>query len=130
MLREDEELVRRTRYMPDGIPDTLYMIEEKPAPSSYGLSSLDVLTASIPSMIIQYIFEFVTVVIIFMCLAPDTSTMNAMVKRDQKLRSAPGCQRAISLPLSSRQEINHQIRLRVVREFNLPDPVAYLLEVF
>lgn len=56
--------------------------------------------------------------------------MNAMVKRDQKLRSAPGCQRAISLPLSSRQEINHQIRLRVVREFNLPDPVAYLLEVF
>jgi len=55
--------------------------------------------------------------------------MNAMVKRDQKLRSAPGCQRAISLPLSSRQEINYQIRLRVVREFNLPDPVAYLLEV-
>lgn len=50
MLREDEELVRRTRYMPDGIPDTLYMIEEKPTPSSYGLSSLDVLTASIPSM--------------------------------------------------------------------------------
>lgn len=35
--------------MPDGIPDTLYMIEEKPTPSSYGLSSLDVLTASIPS---------------------------------------------------------------------------------
>jgi len=62
-------------------------------------------------------------------LAPDVSTMNAMVKRDQKLRSAPGCQRAISLPLSNRQEINHQIRLRVVREFNLPDPVAYLLEV-
>ncbi|XP_025201394.1 BTB/POZ domain-containing protein 7 [Melanaphis sacchari] len=108
MLREDEELVRRTRYMPDGIPDTLYMIEEKPTSLSYGLSSLDVLTASIPT--------------------PDVSTMNAMVKRDQKLRSAPGCQRAISLPLSSRQEINHQIRLRVVREFNLPDPVAYLLE--
>lgn len=50
MLREDEELVRRTRYMPDGIPDTLYMVEEKPTPSSYGLSSLDVLTASIPSI--------------------------------------------------------------------------------
>lgn len=64
-----------------------------------------------------------------MFIAPDALTMNAMVKRDQKLRSAPGCQRAISLPLSSRQEINHQIRLRVVREFNLPDPVAYLLEV-
>lgn len=65
----------------------------------------------------------------YMYVAPDTLTMNAMVKRDQKLRSAPGCQRAISLPLSSRQEINYQIRLRVVREFNLPDPVAYLLEV-
>lgn len=59
MLREDEELVRRTRYMPDGIPDTLYMIEEKPTSSSYGLSSLDVLTASIPSMKINnYLFFF------------------------------------------------------------------------
>jgi hypothetical protein len=57
MLREDEELVRRTRYMPDGIPDTLYMIEEKPTPLSYGLSSLDVLTASIPSIIIIYYFH-------------------------------------------------------------------------
>jgi len=57
MLREDEELVRRTRYMPDGIPDTLYMIEEKFTPLSYGLSSLDVLTASIPSIIIIYHFK-------------------------------------------------------------------------
>lgn len=58
MLREDEELVRRTRYMPDGIPDTLYMIEDKPTPISYGLSSLDVLTASIPSMkIIVFFFN-------------------------------------------------------------------------
>lgn len=130
MLREDEELVRRTRYMPDGIPDTLYMIDEKPTPSSYGLSSLDVLTASIPSIYTKHNSKFIRVVNLCLCLAPDASTMNAMVKRDQKLRSAPGCQRAISLPLSSRQEINHQIRLRVVREFNLPDPVAYLLEVF
>jgi len=60
MLREDEELVRRTRYMPDGIPDTLYMIEEKPTPSSYGLSSLDVLTASIPSIIIIYYFKLLS----------------------------------------------------------------------
>lgn len=61
MLREDEELVRRTRYMPDGIPDTLYMIEEKPTSSSFGLSSLDVLTASIPSMKMKkkiYIYMF------------------------------------------------------------------------
>lgn len=52
-----------------------------------------------------------------------------MLKREQKLRQSPSCQRAISLPLSSRHEINRQVRLRVVREFNLPDTVADLLEV-
>lgn len=55
--------------------------------------------------------------------------MSAMLKREQKLRQSPSCQRAVSLPLSSRHEINRQVRLRVVREFNLPDPVADLLEV-
>ena len=55
--------------------------------------------------------------------------MSAMLKREQKLRQSPSCQRAISLPLSSRHEINRQVRLRVVREFNLPDAVADLLEV-
>lgn len=52
-----------------------------------------------------------------------------MLKREQKLRQSPSSQRAISLPLSSRHEINRQLRLRVVREFNLPDAVADLLEV-
>lgn len=51
-----------------------------------------------------------------------------MSKREQKLRNAASCQRALALPLSSRQEISRQIRLRVVREFNLPDGVAELLE--
>lgn len=60
---------------------------------------------------------------------PDSKTMSAMLKREQKLRQSPSCQRAVSLPLSSRHEINRQVRLRVVREFNLPDPVADLLEV-
>lgn len=60
---------------------------------------------------------------------PDSVTMSAMLKREQKLRQSPSCQRAIALPLSSRHEINRQIRLRVVREFNLPDAVADLLEV-
>lgn len=55
--------------------------------------------------------------------------MSAMLKREQKLRQSPSCQRAVSLPLSSRHEINKQVRLRVVREFNLPDAVADLLEV-
>lgn len=54
--------------------------------------------------------------------------MVAMSKREQKLRNATCCQRALALPLSSRQEISRQIRLRVVREFNLPDGVADVLE--
>lgn len=55
--------------------------------------------------------------------------MAAMLKREQKLRQSPSCLRAIDLPLSSRSEINRQVRLRVVREFNLPDAVADILEV-
>lgn len=93
--------MRRNRQIQD-IPDTLYMV------SRLGTTGVDVLSASLP--------------------APEPSTMAAMAKREQKLRAAPSSQRAILLPLSSRQEINRQIRLRVVREFNLPDGVADLLE--
>lgn len=60
---------------------------------------------------------------------PDPATMSAMLKRELKLRQNVSVQRAVSLPLSSRHEINRQVRLRVVREFNLPDAVADLLEV-
>ncbi|BES93865.1 BTB POZ domain-containing protein [Nesidiocoris tenuis] len=95
--------LRRARYIPD-IPDTLYMVEEKPRSAP----GIDIIAQAIP--------------------VPDTNTMSAMLKREQKLRSAPSCQRAIALPLSSRHEINRQLRLRVVREFNLPDAVAHLLE--
>lgn len=55
--------------------------------------------------------------------------MSAMLKREHKLRQSVSVQRAVSLPLSSRHEVNRQVRLRVVREFNLPDAVADLLEV-
>lgn len=104
---QEVELVRlrRARYIPD-IPDTLYMVDEKPR--AMGAVGVDILAAALP--------------------VPDTATMSAMLKREQKLRQAPSCQRAISLPLSSRHEINRQVRLRVVREFNLPDAVADLLE--
>lgn len=97
--------LRRSRHLPD-IPDTLYMVSR--LGTNGGSAPVDVNTASIP--------------------APDANTMMAMSKREQKLRSSPSCQRALSLSLSSRQEINRQIRLRVVREFNLPDGVADLLE--
>ncbi|KAK7863556.1 hypothetical protein R5R35_011180 [Gryllus longicercus] len=106
LVQEVELLrVRRARYIPD-IPDTLYMVDEKPRPM--GAAGVDVLAAALP--------------------VPDAATMSAMLKREQKLRQSPSCQRAISLPLSSRHEINRQVRLRVVREFNLPDAVADLLE--
>jgi len=51
-----------------------------------------------------------------------------MIRRERKLRLSPLCQRAYSLPLASRRDINRQIRLRVVREFNLPDSIAEVLE--
>lgn len=96
--------MRRARYMQD-IPDTLYMVGEQPR---RGPAGVDVLSSTLP--------------------VPDPGIMGAMLKREQKLRQSPGCQRAINMPLSSRQEINRQIRLRVVREFNLPDPVSDMLE--
>jgi BTB/POZ domain-containing protein 7 len=40
----------------------------------------------------------------------------------------PLTSRALSLPLTSRLDIYRQIRLRVVREFNLPDEIADLME--
>lgn len=92
--------LRHSRHMPD-MPDNLYMV------SRLSTNGVDVVAAALP--------------------APDPNTMVAMSKREQKLRASPCCQRALALPLSSRQEINRQIRLRVVREFNLPDGVADLL---
>uniref|UniRef100_A0A8D9ACE9 BTB/POZ domain-containing protein 7 n=1 Tax=Cacopsylla melanoneura TaxID=428564 RepID=A0A8D9ACE9_9HEMI len=95
---------RRTCYVAD-IPDTLYMIDKKSRSHPNPTTSLP------PSVPI-----------------PDTATLNAMLKREQKLRASPYCQRAQSLPLSSHHNINRQIRLRVVREFNLPDSIADILE--
>lgn len=93
--------MRRSRHMPD-IPDTLYMV------SRLGTTGVDVVSAALP--------------------APEPAMLVNMAKREQKLRASPSCQRAMTLPLSSRQEINRQIRLRVVREFNFPDGVADQLE--
>ncbi|XP_055914389.1 BTB/POZ domain-containing protein 7 [Eupeodes corollae] len=107
--------MRRSRHLPD-IPDTLYMVSRMNAAGSSGVGApsgpdnIDMLAAAaaIPP--------------------PDGPTMTAMFKREHKLRQSPMCQRALLLPLSSKHEINRQIRLRVVREFNLPDPVSELLE--
>lgn len=104
MVGETELMrIRRSRYIAD-IPDTLYMVEERPTHHH----NIDVIAHAIP--------------------VPDVNTMSGMLKRECKLRQSPSCQRALALSLSSRKDINRQIRLRVVREFNLPDPVALLLE--
>lgn len=110
LVQEVEILrMRRAKYIQD-IPDTLYMVEDKPirVHGGGGAAGVDVLASALP--------------------VPDTAIMNSMLMREQKLRQSPSCQRALNMPLSSRHEINRQIRLRVVREFNLPDPVADMLE--
>lgn len=97
--------LRKSRYIPD-IPDTLYMVEDKPR--VHGAAGVDILASALP--------------------VPDPDIMNAMLKREQKLRQSPSCQRALNMPLSSRHEIYRQIKLRVVREFNFPDAVADMLD--
>jgi len=113
-LVQEMELVRlRMVRMSSQIPDTLYMIDDTPTlpPSSQPSSTandLDVVTGAVP--------------------VPDSETLQAMIRRERKLRQSPLSQRAYSLPLASRRDINRQIRLRVVREFNLPDSMAEELE--
>lgn len=112
--------MRRARHYPD-IPDTLYMVSRLNRCSIAGNVSSSTnnllgssggdagsLAASIP--------------------APDAISMAGMQKREQKLRSTPICQRALALTLSSKHEIYRQVRLRVVREFNMPDECSNLLE--
>ncbi|XP_030748501.1 BTB/POZ domain-containing protein 7 isoform X2 [Sitophilus oryzae] len=105
LVQEAEMLRGRRVRCAQDIPDTLYMVETRGGPSG-----VDVLGGAPP--------------------VPDVAALNAMLKREQKLRQAPGCQRALSMPLASRAEIGRQIRLRVVREFNLPDNVAEALEAY
>ncbi|CAL4067726.1 unnamed protein product, partial [Meganyctiphanes norvegica] len=59
---------------------------------------------------------------------PDSESVLGMVRRERELVSTPGYQRAASLPFADRRALRRQVRLRVVREFNLPDSVADVLE--
>ena len=94
------------------IPDALYMVEDD-APSrarrAYAPSStVDVVAAAIP--------------------VPDAETVLGMVKRERELVAAPVYQRAATLAYADRRALRRQVRLRTVREFNLPDSVADVLE--
>uniref|UniRef100_A0A1A9Z0E9 BTB domain-containing protein n=1 Tax=Glossina pallidipes TaxID=7398 RepID=A0A1A9Z0E9_GLOPL len=111
--------MRRSRQMPD-IPDTLYMVSRMNATANSGVGGGGVGTAGGDSVDILAAAATIP--------PPDTQTLAAMLKREHKLRQSPMCQRALHLPLSSKHEIDRQIRLRVVREFNLPDAVSDLLE--
>ncbi|XP_033238062.1 BTB/POZ domain-containing protein 7 [Drosophila pseudoobscura] len=111
--------MRRSRHPPD-IPDTLYMVSHMNAAANNGLCSVvnrGAIHENIDMMVGSAVIP-----------APDNQTLLAMRKRENKLRQSPMCQRALLLPLSSKHEIERQIRLRVVREFNLPDEVSDILE--
>ena len=50
-----------------------------------------------------------------------------MLRRETELQHSPLAQRAYALPCTDRQTVAHQIRLRVVREFGLPDTAVEVL---
>ncbi|XP_053638043.1 BTB/POZ domain-containing protein 7 isoform X3 [Cherax quadricarinatus] len=103
------DVVRLQCYV-SHIPDALYMVEDNAPhqPSFAPSTTVDVVAAAIP--------------------VPDSETVLAMVRRERELVSSPGYQRAASLLFGDRRMLRRQVRLRVVREFNLPDSVADVLE--
>ncbi|KAH8354637.1 hypothetical protein KR084_000250 [Drosophila pseudotakahashii] len=111
--------MRRCRHPPD-IPDTLYMVSHMNSKANSDLSAVE--NRSTDGNVDILVGAAVIP-------PPDNQTLLAMRKREHKLRQSPMCQRALLLPLSSKSEIDRQIRLRVVREFNLPDEVSDLLEI-
>lgn len=118
--------LRRSRHYPD-IPDTLYMVSRLNRCSVGNVSSSSNDLLSVSPQVSQQL-DVVNQTSTSSIPAPDANSMEAMQKREQKLRQTPMCQRAITLTLSSKHEIYRQIRLRVVREFNFPDEVSILLE--
>lgn len=116
--------MRRARTHYPDIPDTLYMVSRlnRCSVGNVGSSSSNDLLAAQATTLLDVVNSTSSIP------APDPTSMANMQKREQKLKQAPTCQRALSLTLSSKHEIYRQIRLRIVREFNFPDEVANLLE--
>lgn len=94
------------------IPDTLYMVESSHYPSSYvnppSCNTVDIIAGTIP--------------------VPDNATLHRMLHRERELQSSNTAQKALTLPLSDRRSVHHQLRLRTVREFGLPDSTVEVLQ--
>lgn len=59
---------------------------------------------------------------------PDNATLHRMLYRERELQSSNTAQKALTLPLSDRRSVHHQLRLRTVREFGLPDSTVEVLQ--
>ncbi|ESO97990.1 hypothetical protein LOTGIDRAFT_92273, partial [Lottia gigantea] len=93
------------------IPDTLYMVEDRPFSLPYPTtpaSPVDIIAGTIP--------------------VPDRSTMILMMHREQEFRKSKLAARAYSLPCADKRMVTYNIQLRVVREFGLPDSTVEVLQ--
>lgn len=100
-------------------PDALYMLPDRlyspemmsklpPPPPSFSSSGVDVIAATMP--------------------VPDREVVQSMKVREAEVIHSSLAQRAFSLLCCDRRAVMHQIQLRVVREFGLPELAVELLQ--
>lgn len=85
------------------IPDTLYMVDQH-CPTS----TVDLVPSAVP--------------------IPEPEVVAGMVRRERELTASPRYQSAVGLLFADRRMLRRRVRLRVVREFSMPDTVADVLE--
>ncbi|KAF2367455.1 BTB/POZ domain [Trinorchestia longiramus] len=90
------------------IPDTLYMVDQHRPSSTTVANTVDLVPSTVP--------------------IPEPEVVAGMVRRERELTASPGYQRAAGLLFADRRMMRRRVRLRVVREFNMPDTVAEVLE--
>ena len=90
------------------IPDTLYMVDQHCGVPPSASSTVDVVPSTVP--------------------IPEPEVVAGMVRRERELTSCAGYQRAAGLLFADRRMMRRRVRLRIVREFNMPDAVAEVLE--
>lgn len=110
---QENDMVNVRMIHMSSIPDTLYMVEDRQyaVPSVAYLaptSTVDVIAGTIP--------------------VPDRNTLIMMLHREQELQRTKLIQKAYSLPYADKRAVTYQIKLRVVREFGLPDSAVEILQ--